>query len=135
MQRQTLSAAAALLIAQTQAYKLKPTLAQVQACGVDGRCPVPDPVPTADIAEAIKDIIPEALPADDTSYAPIFNIDISAVEPTVIKTTDSDDKNVYYVDVADQTNTVVQVVTDSKGEEVVLINDVKVEPIVIENFE
>jgi len=27
------------------------------------------------------------------------------------------------------------VVTDSKGEEVVLINDVKVEPIVIENFE
>jgi hypothetical protein len=135
MQRQTLSAAAALLIAQAQAYKLKPTLAQVQACGVDGRCPVPDPVPTADIAEAIKDIIPEALPADDTSYAPIFNIDISAVEPTVIKTTDSDDKNVYYVDVADQTNTVVQVVTDSKGEEVVLINDVKVEPIVIENFE
>lgn len=135
MQRQTLSAAAALLIAQTQAYKLKPTLAQVQACGVDGRCPVPDPVPTADIADAIKDIIPEALPADDTSYAPIFNIDISAVEPTVIKTTDSDDKNVYYVDVADQTNTVVQVVTDSKGEEVVLINDVKVEPIVIENFE
>jgi hypothetical protein len=135
MQRQTLSAAAALLIAQTQAYKLKPTLAQVQACGVDGRCPVPDPVPTADIADAIKDIIPEALPADDTSYAPIFNIDISAVEPTVIKTTDSDDKNVYYVDVADQTNTVVQVVTDSKGEEVVLINDVKVEPIVIENFD
>ena len=135
MQRQTLSAAAALLIAQTQAYKLKPTLAQVQACGVDGRCPVPDPVPTADIADAIKDIIPEALPADDTSYAPIFNIDISAVEPTVIKTTDSEDKNVYYVDVADQTNTVVQVVTDSKGEEVVLINDVKVEPIVIENFD
>lgn len=135
MQRQTLSAAAALLIAQTQAYKLKPTLAQVQACGVDGRCPVPDPVPTADIADAIKDIIPEALPADDTSYAPIFNIDISAVEPTVIKTTDSDDKNVYYVDVADQTNTVVQVITDSKGEEVVLINDVKVEPIVIENFD
>ena len=123
MQRQTLSAAAALLIAQTQAYKLKPTLAQVQACGVDGRCPVPDPVPTADIADAIKDIIPEALPADDTSYAPIFNIDISAVEPTVIKTTDSDDKNVYYVDVADQTNTVVQVVTDSKGEEVVLITE------------
>ena len=135
MQRQTLSAAAALMIAQTQAYKLKPTLAQVQACGVDGRCPVPNPqATTSDIADVIRDILPDALPADDTSYAPIFQIDIAATEPIVIQTTDSDDKNVYYVDDAGQTETVVQVVTDERGEEVVLINDVVVQPIVIENF-
>lgn len=135
MQRQTLSAAAALMIAQTQAYKLKPTLAQVQACGVDGRCPVPNPQATSDIADVIRDILPDALIADDTSFALIFQIDIAATEPIVIQTTDSDDKNVYYVDDAGQTSTVVQVVTDEKtGEEVVLINDVVVQPIVIENF-
>ena len=102
---------------------------------VDGRCPVPNPQATSDIADVIRDILPDALPADDTSYAPIFLIDIAATEPIVIQTTDSDDKNVYYVDDAGQTETVVQVVTDEKtGEEVVLINDVVVQPIVIENF-
>ena len=84
MQRQTLSAAAALLIAQTQAYKLKPTLAQVQACGVDGTCPGSDSASAANIDEAIKDLIPSALPEDNPIQAPVYNIDIKAKEPTVI---------------------------------------------------
>ena len=65
MQRQKISTVASLLIAQLQAYKLKPTLAQVTVCGVIGDgCPVLGP--TSDNHPTINDVLPET-PAQNTT--------------------------------------------------------------------
>ena len=64
MQRQKISAVACLLIAHSQAYKLKPSLAQVAACDVivDGRSQLPFSDTTT-----MEDLLPGDIAAQYTS--------------------------------------------------------------------
>jgi hypothetical protein len=103
MQRQKISAVATLIIAHSQAYKLKPSLPQVAACYVDvdvnERCQLPYSDTTKISWPTIEDMLTDDLTAQNSSLSStIYEVDFAANEPTVVQTTDSDGKNIYFLD-------------------------------------